>query len=53
MAVAERKNQTLNNQLASFMKSDSSFMEGIKKGAKACKEGRVRPWIDIKRELDI
>jgi len=51
MAVAERK--TLNNQLASFMKSDHRFIEGIKRGVKDCKEGRVQHWEEVREELNI
>ncbi len=51
MAVAERK--TLNNQLASFMKSDRNFIDGIKRGVKDCKEGRVQLWEEVKKELNI
>ena len=53
MAVAERKNRTLNNHLASFMKADRDFVEGIKRGVKDCKEGRVQLWEEVKKELNI
>ena len=54
MAVAERKNKTtLNNHLATFIKSDRKFMDGIKRGVKDCKEGRVQLWSEVKEELNI
>ena len=54
MAVKERKeNKTLNNHLADFIRSDSEFMDGIKRGVKACKEGRTRSWAEVKRELGL
>ena len=48
MAVAERKEQT-----ALRMKADRNFMEGIKRGVKDCKEGRVQPWDEVREELGI
>ena len=29
------------------------FIEGIKKGVRASKEGKIRPWSEIKKELGI
>lgn len=50
---SDRHNITLNDCLANYIKSDSDFMDGIRRGLKACKEGRVKPWSQIKRELGI
>lgn len=38
-------------RLVDYIKSDVLFMEGIKRGVAAWKEGKVRRWSDIKREL--
>ena len=43
----------MNNHLALFVRADKEFMDGIKNGVKACKEGRVQPWSEVKRELGL
>ena len=42
-----------NKALLDAVKTDKEFMDGIRKGAKACKEGRVRLWSEIKKELNL
>jgi len=49
----DRYNLSINDCLANHIKSDSDFMDGIRRGLKDCKEGRVRPWSQIKKELGI
>jgi len=44
---------SLNDCLANYIKADRHFMDGIHRGVIACKEGRIRPWSEIKRELGI
>ena len=39
---------SLNDHIVEYIKADKDFMEGIRKGVKACKEGRVRRWAEIK-----
>ena len=51
--VKVQKRVTLNTHLADYMKSDVSFMEGVRLGIDACKAGKVRPWPDIKKELGL
>lgn len=41
------------SQIAEYLKADKGFMDGIRKGVTACKEGRVRPWSEIKRGLNL
>lgn len=41
----------LNDHIAEFMKRDNEFIEGIKRGAKDCKEGKTQSWSEIKKEL--
>lgn len=52
--VAERKGHvSLNDHIAEYIKADREFMEGIRKGVQACREGKVRRWADIKKELGL
>jgi predicted transcriptional regulator len=54
MSVQEGKeSKTLNSQLANFIKSDREFVDGIKRGVKDCKAGRVQLWSEVKKELNI
>ena len=51
-AVIERKGHiSLNDHIAEYMRADKEFMDGIRKGVRACCEGKVRPWVDVKKEL--
>lgn len=34
-----------------WVKQQPDFMAGIREGVKAVKEGRVRPWDEVEREL--
>jgi len=53
-AVIERKNHiSLNDHIVEYMKADKEFMDGIRKGVRACCEGKVRPWSEVKRELGL
>lgn len=36
--------------IVDHIKADREFMDGMRKGVKACKEGRVRLWSEIKKE---
>ncbi|KKN65868.1 hypothetical protein LCGC14_0476850 [marine sediment metagenome] len=50
---SNRYKASLNDCLADHIKSDSDFIDGIRRGLKDCKEGRVKPWSQIKQELGI
>lgn len=50
-AVKESTDLTLNEHISDYVRADVEFIQGIKKGVRACCEGRVRPWNDIKKEL--
>ena len=53
-ATIERKGHvSLNDHIAEYVKTDREFIEGIKEGVRACVEGRVRRWSEIKRELKL
>ncbi len=53
-ATIERKGHVfLNDHIAAFMKADKEFMEGIRRGVQACREGKVRRWAEIKKELGL
>ena len=44
---------SLNDYLANYIRSDSEFMDGIRRGMTACKEGKIKPWSEIKENLNI
>jgi hypothetical protein len=44
---------SLNDHIATYMHNDDEFMDGIKKGVKDCKLGRVKPWKQVKEELGL
>lgn len=44
---------SLNDCLAYYVKSDTNFMDGIRAGVRDCKEGRLKSWAQIKKELRI
>lgn len=48
-----RHSTSLNDCLADYIKADHDFVDGIRRGVIACKEGRMRPWTAIKKELGI
>jgi hypothetical protein len=51
-AVIERRGQvSLNDHVAEYLKADKQFIDGIKSGVRACKEGKVRRWAEIREEL--
>jgi len=53
-ATIERKgNVSLNDHIAEYVKADEEFIGGIRKGVRACKEGRIRRWTEIKREMGL
>jgi len=53
-AVKENKaDVSLNDHIAEYIKADKEFMGGMRKGVRACKEGRVRPWSEIKEEAGL
>jgi len=52
--VMEREGHiSLNDHIAEYMKADKEFMDGIHKGVKACCEGKVRLWSEVKKELGL
>ena len=44
---------SLNEHIAEYVRADTEFMEGIRKGAKDCRAGRVHLWAEVKKELNI
>ena len=44
---------SLNDCLANYIKGDRHFIDGIRRGVTACREGRMKPWSEIKKELAI
>lgn len=56
-AVLERKPRySLSDELASSFINDNmshchSFIEGIRKGLEDYRQGKMRPWADVKKEL--
>ena len=53
-ATIERKGHvSLNDHIAGYVKADSEFIEGIRKGVQACKEGKIRRWAEIKKEMGL
>ena len=51
--IEKGDNVSLNDHIAEYIKADKDFIGGIRKGVKACKEGKVRPWVEIKEELGL
>lgn len=51
--VSSRRSVSLNDCLADHICSDSDFVDGIRRGVRDCKEGRLRPWSQIKEEVGI
>lgn len=49
----ETNGQSLNDCLANYIKADVNFIDGIRRGVDACKQGRLRAWAEIKGELGI
>ena len=53
-SIIERKDSvSLNDHIAEYIKADKDFIEGIRKGVQACKEGKIRDWAEIKKELGL
>lgn len=44
---------SFHDYLAEYIKADTDFMDGIRRGVADCKEGRVTPWVEVKKELGI
>ena len=36
-----------------YLRNDAEFLAGTQRGLQALKEGRYRPWADVKRELGL
>jgi len=50
----ERKGHiSLNDHIVEYMRADKEFIDGIHKGVQACCEGKVRPWVDVKKEFGL
>ena len=47
------KRTSLNDCLSGYIKSDDNFMDGIRAGVRDCKEGKLKPWAQVKKELRI
>ena len=50
---AARSAEPFPEYLARYMKASPSFMDGIRRGVTAFKEGRISPWEDVERELGL
>ena len=44
-------NLAFGEYVAQYIRDSSDFMEGIRRGLLALREGKVRPWKEVKREL--
>jgi len=53
VAVKKGEHVTLNDHIAEYIKADREFMEGIRRGVKDYKAGRVQLWSEVKKELGI
>ena len=42
-----------NEYMAIYIRHDAEFMAGIRRGLKELKEGKIRPWEEIRRELGL
>ena len=42
-----------NEYLAFYIRHDDEFMAGIRRGMKAVREGKIRPWSEIRAELGL
>ncbi len=53
--IPSEKEQTLKVLRAQGMTDEEAdvFLEGVKKGLQALREGKVRPWSEIKKELNL
>ncbi len=51
-AVIEKDGHvSLNDHIAEYIKADKEFIDGIRRGVRACCEGKIRRWTEIKKEL--
>lgn len=39
--------------MARYLRDDDDFMAGVRRGLKAVREGKVRPWAEIRKELGL
>ena len=39
--------------IARYLRDDEEFMAGVRRGLAAYREGKFRPWSEIKRELGL
>jgi hypothetical protein len=49
----KRNNVSLNDHIAEYIKADKEFIDGIRRGVHACCGGKIRRWVEIKRELKL
>jgi len=42
-----------NEYLAVYIRHDTEFMAGIRRGLKDLKEGKIQPWSEIRKELGL
>ncbi len=49
--IEKSDNVSLNDHIAEYMKADKEFIDGIRRGVRACCEGKIRRWTEIKKEL--
>ena len=48
-----RQHDLVHPDFATVLRCDTKFMEGIKRGLEARREGRLLSWDKVKAELDI
>ena len=44
---------TFHEHVSSYIRGSHDFMGGIRRGLADCREGRIKPWSKIKKELGI
>jgi len=44
---------SLNDHISEYLKADLEFIKWIQKGVRACHEGKVKRWVDVKAELGL
>ena len=53
VTIDKKANVSLNDHIAEYMRADKEFIDGVRKGVRACRKGKVRRWAEIKRDLGL
>ena len=48
-----KKKPTFGEYINDYFRANSEIMDGVRKGLADIKAGRVRPWSEIKQELNL